>query len=205
MAERPPTSGFSRRALLKGGLASLALLGLSGTGIALRGTRLRPLPADGLMVFSPAEYSILAAVAERVCPPPDDKTPSATQIDVARIADRFLVAAEDDVVDGVKSALHILENALTGALFFERVTPFTALSPADQDRTLLAFQRSRVKVRQSIFRALVGMCASLYSGDPRTFPSVGYPGPPNPQAMRQTYAAQLVDYAALRATKKQGG
>ena len=205
MAERPPTSGFSRRALLKGGLASVALLGLSGTGIALRGTRLRPLPADGLRVLSHAEYSIVAALADRVCPPPDDKTPSAAQLDVAAMAARVLLGAEDDVVEGFKSALHILENALTGALFFERITPFTALSPADQDRTLLAFQRSRLKVRQTIFRAMVSMCASIYSGDPRTFASVGYPGPPNPKAMRQTYAAQLVDYGALRATKKQGG
>ena len=52
---------------------------------------------------------------------------------------------------------------------------------------------------------MVSMCASIYSGDPRTFASVGYPGPPNAKAMRQTYAAQLVDYGALRATKKQGG
>ena len=112
--------------------------------------------------------------------------------------------AEDDVKAGLKTVLGILENGLSGALFLERVTPFTALTPDDQDRTLLAFRDSRVALRRTIFRALAGLVGSLYYGDPRAWPSVGYPGPPDPKGMRRAYEGQLVDLASLRA-KAPGG
>lgn len=206
-AEDQPTRGFSRRALLKGGLATLALVGLSGIAIAGRGTKLVPLPADGLRVFTAEEYAILTAIADRVCPEPSATVPGPRAIDVARLADRLFEHAEADVQGGLKLALAIFESGLTGAVFFERITPFSALSPADQDRTLLAFRDSKVPLRRTLFRALSALTASLYYGDPRTFASVGYPGPPDPAAMRTAYAGQLVDLEALRAgagTKKGG-
>ena len=209
MPTDPRISGFSRRALLKGGFAGLALVGLSGTAIARRGTKLTPLPSDGLRILSPEEYAIVAAIADRVCPQLTANIPGPRALDIARQADRLFEHAEPDILSGLKTALHIFENGLTGAIFFERITPFTALSPAHQDRTLLAFAESRVSLRRTLFRSLSGLVASLYYGDPRTFASVGYPGPPNAAAMRQTYAAQLVDYAALRSKlekpEKKGG
>jgi hypothetical protein len=41
---------------------------------------------------------------------------------------------------------------------------------------------------------------AVYWGDPRTWPSTGYSGPPDPRALRATYAENLVDLNALRAT-----
>ena len=196
---------FSRRALVRGGLASLALVAISGTAIALRGTRLASLPAAGLKGLSPGEYSVLAAVARRICPAPRAGVPGADAIDVALLADRLFERADDDARDGVRTAIRIFENGLAGALFLERVTPFTALSPDAQDRTLLAFRDSRVGVRRSLYRALSGLCGSLYYGDPRSWPSVGYPGPPDARALRAAYAGQLVDFAALRAGPRPGG
>ncbi len=190
---------ISRRTLVRGGLASFALVVLSGAGIALRGTKLAAAPAAGLKILSQAEYSVLAAVARRICPAPRAGVPGADAIDVALLADHLLETADDDAREGTKIALRIFENGLAGALFFERVTPFTALSPEAQDRTLLAFRGSRVALRRTLFRALSGLCAALYYGDPRSWPSVGYPGPPDARALRAAYADQLVDYAALRA------
>lgn len=203
VSKDPAAGGFSRRALLKGGLVGLALVGLSGTAIARRGTKLRALPEGGLRVLSAADYAIIAAVADRICPEPSLGVPGATAIDVASGVDRLLARVPADVLEGFKTALHLFENGLTGAVFFERVTPFTALSPAHQDRTLLAFRDSRVAIRRTIFRALQTLVASVYYGDPRTFASVGYPGPMDPAAMRRAYAPQLVDLASLRATPKQ--
>ena len=56
---------------------------------------------------------------------------------------------------------------------------------------------SSVALRRTVFRALSGLVSSIYYGDPRTWPGVGYPGPPAPRAMRQAYAPNLVDLAAL--------
>src|SRR5438552_12236745 len=57
-----------RRGLLKKTLGGAALLVAAGTvPLALRGTRLRPTPVGRkLQFFTPAEYSIWAAVADRV-------------------------------------------------------------------------------------------------------------------------------------------
>lgn len=184
---------------MRSGLIGLGLVAVSGAGIALRGTATRPLPRGGLKVFTPEEYAILAAIADRVCPPPGSGKKTATDLDVAGIADAAFEHADDDVKQGLKLGLRIIENALAGALFFERVTPFTKLSPDDQDAVLLAFRDSRVPLRRTLFRAFSGLCASLYYGNPETFASVGYPGPPDAGALRAAYSDQLVDFRALRA------
>lgn len=190
---------------MRSGLAGLGLVALSATGIAVRGTKLRAVPAQGLRVLTRAEYSILAAIAERMCPEPAPGIPGASGIDVALLADRLLEKAADDAQQGVKLAVRIVENGLTGAVFFERITPFTQLSPADQHAALLAFRESDVAVRRTLFRALSGLCGSIYYGHPDVFPSVGYPGPPNPAALRAAYQDQLVDFDALRASRTGGG
>lgn len=156
------------------------------------------------MVLSAEEYAILAAVADRVCPQPRAGVPGATALDIASVADAVFSRASEDAQDGVKMALRIFENGLTGALFFERVTPFTALSAEDQDRTLEAFRTSKVAVRRTIFRALSGLVGSLYYGHPDTWPGIGYGGPPDRIALRAAYASQLVDFAPLRAGRPGG-
>jgi hypothetical protein len=200
----PSTSRFSRRALLRSGLVGFGLVLVSGTSIALRSGRPRRLPPGGLRVLTPAEYATFAAIADRVCPDPRPGVPGATALDVAGLADQLFVRASDDAREGIKTALAIFENGLTGALFFERVTPFTALSPEDQDRTLLAFRNSRVAIRRTLYRALSNLAASIYYGHPDTWEGIGYGGPPDLVALRAAYAPQLVDYAALRPTAPGG-
>jgi hypothetical protein len=197
--------GLSRRALLRSGLAGLGLVALSGGAIALRGTKLRAMPPGGLRVLSLAEYSILAAIADRMCPAKAPGVPGASDLDVAFLADRMLENALPDAQQGVKLATRIVENGLTGALFFERVTPFTQLAPAEQDRALRAFKHSKVAVRRTLFRALSGLTGAMYYGHPDTWPSVGYPGPPDHVAMREAYRDQLVDFDALRARPAERG
>lgn len=192
-----PTHAFKRRALLRGGLASGALLALGGVGLALQPTRRGDAPAEALRILSEDEHAILAAVARRVCPEPRPDVPGADAIGVALLADRMLEPADPEIVAGVKSALALFESGLVGALFLERARPFTQLSPEQQDAVLVTWRDSSVALRRTVFRALSGLVSSIYYGDPRTWPGVGYPGPPEPRAMRQAYATNLVDLDAL--------
>lgn len=191
------STGFSRRALLRSGLIGIAVLGVSGLGLALQRTKLLPTPKDGLRVLTPEQYAILSAIAARTCPASPGA--SADGIDVALITDRLMELLDDDVRAGFGLALNVIESGVAGALFFERTAPFTQLSPEDQDRVLLAFARSKVPLRRTIYRSVSGLTGAMYYGDPRSWPSVGYPGPPSPAGLRAAYAHQLVDLHALRA------
>jgi len=194
---QPPRLG--RRALLKSGIAGFGLVLLAGTGLAVQGTRLRRAPSRPLRVLTLAEYSIMAAIADRVCPDPRPGVPGARALDVASAVDAALVTATEDAKQGVKVGLKVFESGLTGALFGERVKPFTALSPTQQDETLVAFRDSRVAVRRTLFKAFSGLCASFYYADPAVWPGIGYPPPPRSEAIRAAYASQLVDLDALLA------
>jgi hypothetical protein len=199
MSKDPGSTGLSRRALIRGGIAGAALVALGGVGVALQPSRLRDLPKSGLRVLSPEEYATLAAIAERTCPRRDASFPSASELDVAAIADAMFENAETDVREGLKTGLRIVESGLAGAVFFERVRPFTQMSGEDQDRTLLAMRESRVGVRRTLYGALAGLTASIYYGDPRAWPGIGYPGPPSPEGLRAAYRENLVDWDGLRA------
>lgn len=196
---------LSRRRLLKSGLVGLGVIGLASAGLVLQRTKTIPLPKDGLLTFTPEQYAIFSAVAQRCCPPasrepgkPAVRGAGPDDLDVALMADRLLAYADDDMKAGMQLALTVIESNVAGALFFERTAPFTQLSPEDQDRVLYAFSTSKVGLRRTVFRALSGFSGSLYYGDPSVWPSVGYPGPPSPAGLRAAYAHQLVDLHALR-------
>lgn len=190
---------FSRRNLLRGGLGSAVLLGLSGVGLGLQSTRRGAAPSEDLRVLTLDEHAIFAAVAARVCPPPGPDVPGADALGIGLLADRMLEAAGPEMAGDVKTVLALFESGLTGAIFFERVRPFTQLDPATQDAVLLAWRDSSVPLRRTVYRALSSLATALYFGDARVWPGIGYPGPPNPAALRQAYAAQVVDLASLRA------
>ncbi len=205
MSKQPDAPRLSRRALLRGGVAGVALVTLGGVGVALQSSRLRPLPRGGLKVLSPEEYATLAAIADRACPKGDLGLPSASELDVAAMADAMFARAEPDARQGLKLGLRIVESGLTGAVFFERVRPFTQLSGEEQDAVLLAMRESRVGLRRTLFGALTQLASSLYYGDPSVWASIGYPGPPDPAGLRAAYGENLVDLQALRASRGQGG
>lgn len=199
-----PSSGdamraFSRRALLRGGLGGVALLGLGSLGLSLQPTRRGAAPSEPLRALTPDEHAVLEAVAARVCPAPAPDVPGPAALAVALQADRMFEHAHPEALDGLKTALKLLESPLVGALTLGHVRPFTQLEPAQQDAVLLAWRDSSVAVRRSVFRALSALVASLYYGDRRTWPGVGYPGPPSASALRVAYAENLVDQRALLA------
>jgi len=191
---------LSRRSLLKTGLVGALVVGLGSAGLALEQTVTRGTPPP-LGVLDATEYAVLAAIADRVCPALGPGAPGAAALGVAASIDGLLQRLDGETQKGVKIALRTFENALTGALFGERVVPFTRLSADDQDRVLARWRGSRLGFRRTVYRALSALVSAVYWGDPRTWERIGYAGPPDVAALRETYRDNLVDLEALRATK----
>src|SRR5947209_5366454 len=96
----------SRRTLLKKGLAGAGLLAVAGAvPLALRRTQLRE-PRRKLVFFTPAEYSVWAAVADRVL------DTDASIVDVAGKADVFLSELPASDARELKQLLALFDNAL---------------------------------------------------------------------------------------------
>ena len=171
---------LDRRRFLKRTLAGAGIvLGAGGLPLALRATRLRPLPPGAaLRCFTPAEYSIVADVADRMLAglPADQPTPE--QVGVALKADALMALSDPDTQKDFKQLLGLFDNALAGFLFDGRTAPFSALDAAAQDRALRAWRDSRLPLRRSGFQGLRRLCLAMYYSDPRSYPSLGYPGPP---------------------------
>ena len=190
----------SRRGLLKKTLGGAALLVAAGAvPVALRRTKLRQPPQGRILqFFSPAEYSIWAAVADRVLA--RDATaatmegdgaaqaalrgerrpaaPSPSEIDVAGKADAFLAPLPESDAKDLKQLLALFDNALFSFVMGGPARPFTQMDAADQDAHLRSWQTSRLAIRRTGFQAMKRLCCALYFSDPLTYASVGYPGPP---------------------------
>ncbi len=190
---------FSRRNLLRTGLIGGALVGLGSIGLALQKSPPRP-DTPKLKVFDPREYAVLVVVAERLCPARGPGAPGAGALGVAATVDEIVADADPETQKGLKIALRIFDNALTGALMGERVTPFTKLTPAEQDAVLKRWRESKLGFRRTVFQALAGTVSSVYWGNDRTWARIGYPGPPEVASFRAAYAENLVELDSLRTT-----
>ncbi|GAC1339493.1 MAG: hypothetical protein NVSMB23_08600 [Myxococcales bacterium] len=196
----------TRRQFVKKTLAGTALLAAaSAVPLALRKTRLsNPGPRSALRFFTPAEYAIFAAVADRVlATAPADPAhpefpggapanlpevaaqvraygaaPAPAAVDVAGKADAFLAPLDAGSAKELKQLLALFDNALFSLLTLGPPTPFTAQDPAQQDRHLAAWAHSRLAVRRTGYQALKRLACAMYFASPETYASVGYPGPP---------------------------
>jgi len=169
---------MKRRTLLKLGLSGGALLALGGVGLSLRGPgRLRSVPPN-LKQLSERQYLTLAAVAARVCPQRKN-APSTDDVQVAQKLDLLLETMHPADSQDFKQLLNLFDNALAGLLLDGRITTFTGASAAVQDEILQSWRTSTFLVKRTGYKAMVGLCAATYFGDPSTYASVGYPGPPD--------------------------
>jgi len=166
---------------LKKTVAGAALLAAAGSvPLALRRTKVRE-AAKGrpLQFFTPAEYSIWAAVADRVLAEEKPSgAPTASGLDVAGRADAFLAPLPQADRKDLKQLLALFDNALFSVLGGGPPRPFTAMSPDDQDAHLRRWQTSRLAIQRTGYQAMKRLCCALYFSAPETYASVGYPGPP---------------------------
>ena len=195
----------TRRGLLKKTLGGAVLLAAAGAvPVALRKTKLRATaPGRTLLFFTPAEYSIWAAVADRVLAreatwvtqehndgPPlpaavlveaaekRAAAPTPAAVDVAGKADAFLAPLDAASARDLKQLLALFDSGLFSLVTGGPPTPFTQLDPAGQDAQLKAWQTSRLSIRRTGFQAMKRLCCAIYYGAPESYAAIGYPGPP---------------------------
>ncbi len=170
---------LSRRGLLRGaGAAVAAAAGLGGGLVAV--SLLPPAhrdPRAPLRVLTPRAFSVLSAVADRICPG-SDGLPSAWDLEVPEGLDLLLDRLHPGVGAEIIQALLFLENPVAGTFLDGRMARFTQSSPDVQDEALRAFGRSSLGVRRQAYQALSGLISATYWSNPATWAHVGYPGPP---------------------------
>ncbi len=174
----PAPAGLSRRSLVKRGLLGGALLAAGGAGfLALRSGASVAVPTDGLLVFTPAQFAVLDAVARRMVRPRQG-WPSVDQVGVARAADRIAARVEPSARKELQQLLGLFENGLAGFLFGGRTRPFTRLEGTEQDAVLTEWRDSRISVRRTGYAALRTLVLAGYYQSPAVWPPMGYGGPP---------------------------
>lgn len=167
----------SRRTLLRRGFVGGALLLLAGAAkVFFAPTRRRTAPGR-LAVLDETEASILAAVAETVLGL-ESGAPSAETVDVVGRVDATL--ARGPAADGRDFArlLRLFENGWTGLATGTATVAFSAASPAARAARLHAWETSRIALFRTGFQAMKRLCAACYYSSPRSWPTIGYPGPP---------------------------
>jgi hypothetical protein len=170
-----------RRGFLKKGIVGAAVLFVGGAiPIALRSTRVGPAPRTPLRLLDAREHAILSAIAARVVPGAEagGDWPSAATLDCAGKIDALLARTQPEVGTEFKQLLALFESPLFGVITHLRPTPFSRLSPDDQDARLEAWRYSRLALLRSGYQALVRLCHAVYYASPEVYALCGYPGPP---------------------------
>lgn len=175
---RPIGSGrFSRRSVLRlsvGGMALALLLGVAGLLLSPTGRRG---PQRALHFFSRREFSVYVSAAEAILPA--DARAEGAALRVAHGVDEFLASCEPVGVRDLKKLVLVLESALTGLLVSGRPTPFSRLNLQERSVTLEAWRGHRVVLLRTGYFALKRLTLTVYYADERTWPELGYHGPPD--------------------------
>ena len=173
----PNDRGVSRRRLFHfvaaGGLAAA----LGSVVVAVQPTVMRT-PAGPLLSLSPKGFSILAALADRICPG-GAGFPKASDVQVAEAIDALMARVHPGDVADLEVALTFFENALPSLILDGRGRPFTGCGPATQDAAVDAFRRSALGPRRQVFKATYGLVAGAYWANKSLNTLLGYPGQPD--------------------------
>ena len=168
---------IQRRTVLKVGLGGAVVLALGGIGLSLRSTVMRE-PREELRVLDAKQFSILAAIADRIAPR-NRPFPSAFDVYVPEKVDALLHAMHPADAAEVQQALNLMENAAAGLLLEGRTSTFTASDEDAQDEILNSWKTSNMQAKRMAFKALNALCSSAYYSSPEVYEAVGYPGPPD--------------------------
>src|SRR2546430_1442470 len=139
----------TRRALFKKTLGGALLLAAAGAvPVALQKTRPRAARRP-LRFFTPAEYSVFAAAADRVLAtsplepatelgplPSRPAAPLPSEVNVAEKADAFLAPLDEASAKDLKQLLMLFDNALFSVVMAGPPRPFTRMSAEEQDRQI---------------------------------------------------------------------
>lgn len=135
-------------------------------------TEIRPL----LKFFSPNEFLIMQAVAERIVGTPTHAGSTAGEVNVALRADLFLNDADPEVQEQFHQLLTVFNGALFTFLFDFRFSSFIRMSPEDQDSYLQSWMTSSFEFRRIAFQALKRISLSMFYTESRSWNEIGYDG-----------------------------
>jgi hypothetical protein len=167
----------SRRTFLKETLSGVVFLSAS------RLIPLNNLYATGqdqvpkeLLFFSPKEYLIFEAAAERLVGPAMPGQERTKDVGVAARADQFLAGADPEVQEQLHQLLSVFNAPLFTFLFDFRTSSFLNMSHADRDSYLEDWMTSSLGFRRTGFQALKRISMSMFYTDNRTWKEIGYEG-----------------------------
>ena len=166
----------TRRQVLKVGLGGAAVVVVGGGAALLLRETVARTPRRPLRALTEEQFSVLAAVADRVAPA-SGEFPSAWQVEVPERIDELLSRVHPGLADEVGQGLMLLESAAAGMLLEGRTATFTGSPPDEQDAILASWRASGLEVRRKTFKALNGLCNATYYASPEVYAAVGYPGP----------------------------
>jgi hypothetical protein len=173
---------LSRRAVLRTGGLSVALLTLS----RLRATPVRAQvsapPASGLRVLTPRDARILSAIGERMTFTGDPSLPRFADTAALQTIDTALLQVPPDVPQQLSYALVLFEYG--PPLFIGQLATFDWLSPEWQDVYLGGWADSRFHVRRLAFQAFKNLTMLGYYAQDATWPGIHYQGPWAPRPRR---------------------
>jgi hypothetical protein len=167
----------SRRKFLKETLSGIIFLSAS-----------RLIPADSLfaagrdevpkdlLFFSPKEYLVFAAVAERMVGPAMPGQAQTKDVGVAARADQFLAGADSEVQTQLHQLFSVFNAPLFTFLFDFRTSSFLNMSPADRDSYIEDWMTSSLGFRRTGFQALKRISMSMFYTDGRSWKEIGYDG-----------------------------
>ena len=166
----------SRRSFLKQTFFGSVVLSSSGFLLpAFEDEMLSPEISDQLQYFSPKEFLVIQSVAERIVGTASGNS-SATDLDAALRADKFLGAADPEIQEQFHQLLTVFNAPFFAFLFDFRFSSFIGMSPEDQDSYLEDWMNSSFAFRRTGFQALKRVCLSMFYTEPRSWPEIGYDG-----------------------------
>lgn len=163
---------WTRRSLLFAAGSTTLLAAVAG--LVASAPTVHTVPGRPLQALTPTGFSILAAVADTLCPPPKPAL-SCRALFIAEDVDAFLASCDPSVAEEVGLALLLVENALPSLVLDGQPRgTFTASDPEVRSAVMAAFRDSRIPARRTVYKALLGLVSATYFGHPALQEHTGY-------------------------------
>jgi hypothetical protein len=168
---------ISRRRFLKETLLGTAFLSTARflPSAAVAAEALTRIP-DTLLYFSPKEFLIFEAIADRIIGASPTGLPGSADVGVAARADQFLHRADPEIQEQFHQLLTVFNAPLFTFLFDFRFSSFLSMSPEDKDSYLEDWMTSVLGIRRTGFQALKRICMSMFYTHRSSWSEIGYEG-----------------------------
>jgi hypothetical protein len=130
----------------------------------------------GLRFFSTDEFLVMQTAADRIVGATADDGPSASEINAALRADRFLAGAEPEIQEQFHLLMKVINHPFFTFLFDFRLSSFVRMSKEDQDTWLEDWMTSPLAFRRQAFVGLKRLCMSMYYTEAHSWKAIGYDG-----------------------------